>query len=291
MSRQIYMQVGPASYHILTEEEFFVDETCRQFFYEKAEDMKPETKSGDIISCRIRRVSEFTPVCGELVYENPERQIFRDEQYETRVFYWCGQIYGICREDPSEKLEIELAETAFPELALNMRVIEMMSLEKALLSRQAMVLHSAFIAWKNQGIVFTAPSGTGKSTQAELWRKYASAHVVNGDRSVLWWREETQQYEVCGLPFCGSSQINYNEQYPLRAVVFISQAPENHVQEYPIVHAVRKLFGEISINQWDSTSVQMAFDQIERLAGNVRMVQLECNMEPEAVETLREYIR
>lgn len=290
MDQEIFMQAGPAVYHIVTEEELQIEEHCRQFFFENLSDIPSDIRKGSVITCRIYRTAEFAPVQGKLVYEDLQHQIFQNAQTQTRVFYWDGAAYGICREKQNEELEIALSEAAFPILEVDIRVIEMMALEKALLKRQALVLHSAFIAYRGRGIVFTAPSGTGKSTQADLWQRYAGARVVNGDRSIIWWNEHKQCYEVCGLPFCGSSQINYNERYPLHAVVFIAQAAQNHVQSFPMIQAVRKLFGEISINQWDSASVEAAFDQIEHLASCVRMVQLECNMEPEAVETLREFI-
>ncbi|WP_370839368.1 hypothetical protein [Intestinibacter bartlettii] len=35
---------------------------------------------------------------------------------------------------------------------------------------------------KDKGILFSAPSGTGKSTQADLWEKYENAEIINGDR-------------------------------------------------------------------------------------------------------------
>ena len=95
----------------------------------------------------------------------------------------------------------------------------MFALEKYLLKKGGLILHSSFIEWHNQGIVFTAPSGTGKSTQASLWQKYEHAKIINSDRSILYFNKNNILMS-CGLPFCGSSNINLNKEFPLKAIVF-----------------------------------------------------------------------
>ena len=138
--------------------------------------------------------------------------------------------------------------------------------------------------------MFTAPSGTGKSTQAELWRRYAGSEIINGDRSILWWNPAEKRFEVCGIPFCGSSRINRNCSAPLRAVVFLEQAAENRARPCFPPECIRKMFAEMSINQWNPKAVQKSLELIENISKQVDMVRLECNMEPGAVDTLRNYI-
>lgn len=41
-------------------------------------------------------------------------------------------------------------------------------METLFLRKSCLMIHAAFIRWQEKGILFTAPSGTGKSTQAEL---------------------------------------------------------------------------------------------------------------------------
>ena len=44
-------------------------------------------------------------------------------------------------------------------------------------------LHASQIAVRNKGILFTAPSGTGKTTPARLWEKYRQADIICNDRT------------------------------------------------------------------------------------------------------------
>ena len=45
-------------------------------------------------------------------------------------------------------------------------------------------MHASLIARNEIGIMFIGPSGIGKTTQAELWKKYREAQIINGDRGI-----------------------------------------------------------------------------------------------------------
>lgn len=70
-------------------------------------------------------------------------------------------------------------------MAFSRNICDLLGLERLLLSRQGLLLHASFIRWQDRGILFSAPSGTGKSTQADLWVRHRGAEVINGDRAAL----------------------------------------------------------------------------------------------------------
>ena len=110
-------------------------------------------------------------------------------------------------------------------------VYEECALPHILLHGNALVMHASYIETPYGAILFTAPSGTGKSTQAELWRQHRGASVVNGDRAVLRFEDGPK---VFGYPMSGSSDDCHNRTLPLAALVRLQQAPEN---------AIRRLHG------------------------------------------------
>ena len=69
------------------------------------------------------------------------------------------------------------------------------------LFHQGIVIHAAAIECEGKGIVFSAPSGTGKSTQANLWKVHKKAKILNGDRPVI--RVPEERSYVYGTPWSG----------------------------------------------------------------------------------------
>ncbi|MBQ9545440.1 MAG: hypothetical protein IJV00_09980, partial [Clostridia bacterium] len=53
-------------------------------------------------------------------------------------------------------------------------------------SHGGFVFHGACVSFEKGGYLFTAPSGTGKTTHIRLWRNYLGGNVdiVNGDKPI-----------------------------------------------------------------------------------------------------------
>lgn len=249
-----------------------------------------EIPESEQILCKVEFVEEIGEISGKVCYENPQRKIYESDGREVRLHWFAGKIYGAYYEMDENHIELKLAGKGKKEVEVDILFLELLALEKYLLRKEALVLHSSYVKWNGEGIAFTAPSGTGKSTQAELWRRYEGAEVINGDRSIILWNSKMQRFDISGLPFCGSSGINKDVCVPLKAIVFITQAKENCAEKYPVLQAVTRLFGEMSINQWNRGAVQKSLTIIERLSEAIPMVYMKCNMEQQAVETLKLFI-
>ena len=146
------------------------------------------------------------------------------------------------------------------------------------------VFHSSYIQVGEQAILFTAPSGTGKSTQAELWRSLRGAEIINGDRSAV--RCTDEGCFACGIPFAGSSQVCKNVTLPLAAVVYLSQAPQTSIRKLRGAEAFRRLWEGISVNTWDKEDVSAVMDTVSRLLETVPIYHLACTPDESAVSAL-----
>ena len=162
----------------------------------------------------------------------------------------------------------------------------MIGLEQILLRQQALILHASFVAWEQKGILFSAPSGTGKSTQAELWKKYLGSEIINGDRAGI--RKKDGIWRAYGLPYAGSSRIYRNESVPLRAIVILEQAEENHICPLGKTEAIIRLLPEFSLHRWNATFMNKAMDLITEIVDHVPVYLLKCRPNKQAVEMLRE---
>ena len=96
------------------------------------------------------------------------------------------------------------------------RVLLYCSLPHIMLDNGRLMLHASYALTDKGGIVFCAPSGKGKSTQADLWQRHRGAEVINGDRAILRPTEEDGVL-VYSMPFAGTSGICKNRDSSLRA--------------------------------------------------------------------------
>lgn len=204
---------------------------------------------------------------------------------ETRYVSETGAApYACYRETAADSAEILLLPRVLGELKYDTMFSSLFAFERRMIGRQALVLHSAYIRTERGAILFSAPSGTGKSTQAGLWERYRGVKQLNGDRSLL--QKAGGVWQACGWPVCGSSEICNNESTPIRAIVMLSQAPENRIERLGPMAAFSQLYTQITVNRWSRDFQNRAMDLIEALTREIPVYHLACTISREAVELL-----
>ena len=161
-------------------------------------------------------------------------------------------------------------------------------LHRKLLEKDALVLHASYIDYKGKAILFIGPSGTGKSTQADLWRRYAGAELINGDRVLL--REQRSIWSAHGYPCCGSSQVCLNRTLPLGAAVVLQQSSKNRIDDLSLSRKIRALVAGTELYPWDDWEIEKAFRLAERLSVEVPVLGLSCRPDEDAVRLLQNYL-
>lgn len=205
---------------------------------------------------------------------------------EGRILFPAGvpYPYALYRETDETHVSILADQRIAQDLRIETLFVSMLALEKREIFLDAMVLHSAYIVHEGRAILFTAPSGTGKSTQAGLWEQYRGARTINGDCSMI--RKIDGVWHACGWPTCGSSQTCFDENYPIQAVVVLSQAKENSVKPLRGFQAIRPVMEQIKINMWNSVYQLRALSLIEELVTEVPVYHQACDISREAVDCL-----
>ena len=167
-------------------------------------------------------------------------------------------------------------------------VLEAASLFDILADAGMLVLHSSYIVTRQgQGILFSGPSGIGKSTQAALWQRYAGAEIVNGDRALV--RPDTGT--VSGVFYAGTSGISRNVTAPLQAVILLEQGSENRITALRPQEAFARLLSQCAYYQRDAASAARMTELAALLVTNVPVRQLTCRADGDAVRTLEEELR
>ena len=192
--------------------------------------------------------------------------------------------YAVTR---GSRTEVVLAESYRP-AASAQTVLEAASLFDILADAGMLVLHSAYIVTRQgQGILFSGPSGIGKSTQAALWQRYAGAEIINGDRALV----RPQGRTVSGVFYAGTSGICRNVTAPLQAVILLEQGAENRICTLRPREAFARLLSQCAYHQRDAVSAGRMTELAAQLVTNVPVRQLTCRADEDAVRTLEEELR
>lgn len=165
-------------------------------------------------------------------------------------------------------------------------LVQHIGLERLLLHHDCLILHASFIAKQGRGILFSAPSGTGKSTQAALWRTARGYEILNGDRAGICL--ENGRLQAWGLPYAGSSGIYRNESAQIGAVVVLRQGNENSISRLTPAAAIRHLYPETTIHHWAERFIIKALDLLQSVTQTVPVYLLTCQPNEDAVILLEQ---
>lgn len=153
-----------------------------------------------------------------------------------------------------------------------------------LLAYDTILFHGSVIAVDGIGYLFTAKSGTGKSTHTRLWREYFGerAVMVNDDKPLL---QITENGVIAhGTPWDGKHHLSKNISVPLKAICILTRASKNHIERISKSTAYSLLLQQIHRPQ-DSLKMQKTLEILDRVSDNIALYKLSCNMVIEAVET------
>ena len=152
----------------------------------------------------------------------------------------------------------------------------------------AFLLHAAHIRYNGEAILFTAPSGTGKSTQAHLWETRRDAEIINEDRALIFCRDG--QYYAAGCWAMGSGTVCRNVTSPIRAIVLLGQGRENTVRALPAYEIFRRLLPQCTFDEGRVEQQTAIIDRVTELIGCVKTVAYDCVPQPSSVEALESWI-
>ncbi|MBQ5311183.1 MAG: hypothetical protein ILP19_03990 [Oscillospiraceae bacterium] len=160
------------------------------------------------------------------------------------------------------------------ELAVYRRIAESM------LCYDTFLFHGSCVSVDGQGYLFTAKSGTGKSTHTRLWREYLGerAVMVNDDKPLI--RADKDGLTVFGTPYNGKHRLGADISVPLRAVCVIERAETNRIERIDRAQAYPVILQQI-YRPDDPLLMQKTLSLADRLA-EMPFYRLFCNMDIDA---------
>lgn len=182
------------------------------------------------------------------------------------------------REDEAEGIPVEkFPDSYLEELAVYRRIAEKM------IFFDTVLFHGSVIAVDGVGYLFTAKSGTGKSTHTRLWREYFGkrAVMVNDDKPLL--KITDNGVAAYGTPYNGKHRLGANLSVPLKAICILMRSEDNHIEQVTFGQAYNMLLQQV-YRPADSALLMKTLGLIDRLADRVKFYRLGCNMGPDAAK-------
>ncbi len=154
----------------------------------------------------------------------------------------------------------------------------------------AFFFHCSSIEVDGGAVMFTAKSGTGKSTHRRLWtQRYGDrVRIINDDKPVI--RRIDGTFYVYGTPWKGKEGFGENIRVPARALCFLSRAEENSIGPIDTVTVISQLFNQ-TVRPTDKKLMSNLLDLLDGFIRQVDCYDLRVNMNPDAAEVAYEGIK
>lgn len=163
-------------------------------------------------------------------------------------------------------------------------IFTLIGIEELVAQHNACLLHSSFIETHGSAVLFTGPCSIGKSTQADLWKKYADAAIVNGDKTIIF--EKDGVFYASGLPSSGSSKYCINKVLPLKAVIGLQQAGYNTAERLSSIKAFYTIYKNCYPVPYSRKFTDNLIDFAQRLSQSIPIYEFACLADESAVRYL-----
>jgi hypothetical protein len=216
-----------------------------------------------------------------------------DEAYELcRDYLTDGEpefSVSVSAEDIARERELNFREAAaegipvvdYPDSYLETLAVYR-KIASAMLGYDTFLMHGAVVAVGDKAWMFTASSGTGKTTHINLWLKHIEgSYVVNGDKPLIHIGDEVTVY---GTPWAGKEGMQRNLGVDLCGIVILERGEKNLINRITFSEAMPMLIQQ-SYRPDEKSALEKALELIGKLGKRIPLYRLQCNMLPEAALT------
>lgn len=160
--------------------------------------------------------------------------------------------------------------------------------DKLLPEKNRVMLHCSYVLYQEQALLFCAPSGTGKSTQAAFWHQVREAHIINEDRAIL--GKANGAYYAYGCWAMGHGTVCRNISAPIRAIILLGQGSENCVCRLRAVEVMKRILPQCSFDEQSHAQRRKIIEIIADLIEAVPILSFDCVNNASSVEELEKYL-
>lgn len=150
-------------------------------------------------------------------------------------------------------------------------------------NKNGTIFHCSALEYDGKGYLFTAPSGTGKSTHARLWREKFGDNVImiNDDKPIV--VEEEGKFYVYGNPWNGKHHLGENRKTEIAGICRIYQAKENTIKRLEPKEMVTTMLKQL-YRPSTEVATEKVFSLIDGMLKKINLFELGCTISEEAVK-------
>lgn len=181
-------------------------------------------------------------------------------------------------EDAKRHYADYLAEGHSPDITVREDICE---IGEQLPMHDRILTHGVAISCDGKGFIFTAPSGTGKSTHAFLWQQLLGEDrvtVINGDKPII-----SNDLTVYGTPWCGKEGLHRNIGVPLHGIGLLHRSTTPHM-----TRATQEEFMDFMLQQTflprNPLALKKTFALLELIYNKVPVYKIYADMSRECIE-------
>ena len=143
------------------------------------------------------------------------------------------------------------------------------------------IFHASAIAIDDKAYLFTAPSGTGKSTHVAMLREKLKnrAFMINDDKPIV--RYENGAFYAYGTPWNGKHRLSTNCRVKIEGICKLYRADSNVIRKAEKKEMIITVLNQ-TLRFSDETRTDKLLSLIDKMLSEVKIYALGCNMETEA---------
>jgi hypothetical protein len=159
-----------------------------------------------------------------------------------------------------------------------------------LISYNGFVLHSSGVVYKDRAYLFSAPSGTGKSTHTSLWLKVfgEDAYIINDDKPVIRLAEE--RILVYGTPWSGKFDMSRNTAALLQGICFLERSSKTWIEPINSKEAAFRVLNQ-TIRPREQVNMAKLLEVMDKVLENTKVFRMGCDISEESVRTAFEAMK
>lgn len=152
-----------------------------------------------------------------------------------------------------------------------------------LLRKNGFMLHSSAVELDGRAYVFSAPSGTGKSTHTSQWVKLFGkrAHIINDDKPAIMIRQNG--ITACGTPWSGKSDLNVNIEVPLCGICMLERSEHNFIEPLSADKAIFSILNQ-TVRPPLESDMDSLLTLLDKVVTDVPVRRMGCTISTEAAQ-------